>query len=136
MTTFRCEEVRLRTDISSRVGLGVVFLGMAAFCAYAAVDGAGIFGVIAASVCISIWLYWATLELVIGPDMVIVRRFWRSAWQARRSTVTAETSLGGETKLARCLRLHSEDEVRPFEMLQSLFGEAALSQAQLMLEKP
>jgi hypothetical protein len=133
MTIFRCDEVRLTIDLSSRVGLGIVFLGLAVFCVYAVTAGAGFLGVIGACVWIGAWLYYATLEVVISPEVVVIRRFWRSIWQARRSTVSAEIARGGNINTHRCLRLTSEAEARPFDMLQSLFGKNALQQAQLML---
>jgi hypothetical protein len=133
MTTFPSEDLRLRTDTSSRVGLGVIFIGMAAFCAYSVVDGAGFSAIVGACICIGAWLYYATLEIVIGPNIVVVRRFWRAIWQSKRSSVSAKIARGGEAKTHRCLRLTSEEESRPFDMLQSLFGKNALEQAQLML---
>ena len=130
MTTFRSEEeARLNTDVSSRVGLGLVFLGMAAFCAYAAFDGATVLGVFGAIAFVCVWLYYVSLEIVITHDMVFVRRFWRPVWQARRSTVAANFAMGGDLKSNRCLRLSSPDQKKSFDMLQSLFGKAAIREA-------
>ncbi|MBO9580025.1 MAG: hypothetical protein J7498_03965 [Sphingobium sp.] len=125
--------MRLATGASSRIGLAVIFLGAALLSAYAALGGAILSGLLSALIWISAWLYYATLEIRIGPDRVIVRRFWRPIWQAQRAGIVVSDARGGDLKAHSCLLFSSPEQEASFEMLQSLFGKAAIGKVKEML---
>ena len=122
------------TNLSSRLGLGIICLGLAALCLVAAFEAAvdGAYGDTALALApatgfTAMWLYYATISVVVTSEFVEVRRYWRPVWRSARHKVTARIGRGGEMKTHTVLILESPEN-RPIEPMRTLFGKQTLSQ--------
>jgi hypothetical protein len=127
------------TDVSTKLGLGVICLGISGICLVGSVQsifegslGGAVLGVASATAFTFMWLYYATVTVVVTNDTVEVKRFWRPVWRAARKDVSARVGRGGEMKTHTALILESPGN-RPIELVRTQFGKQALGQVASLL---
>jgi hypothetical protein len=116
-----------RTDLSSRLVLGIISGFFVAMGALATLDGAIIIGPVVAAVGMGFWLHYVTLNLCITKNEVFVRRYGRNVFSANISEVHAEIGKGGELRTHTVLILEAAGQKR-IELLRTLFGRKALGE--------
>jgi len=115
------------TDISSRIVLGVIFGFAVALGIGAVLDGAYILGLIGVLIGFGAWLYYASLQVTVGSERVVVRRYGIVIFSAPRASVRASVGRGGELKTHTALLLEAPGQKR-IELLRTLFGKKTLTE--------
>jgi hypothetical protein len=121
-----------RTDLSSRLVLGIIFGFFVVIGTLATFDGAIIVGPLVAAVGIGLWLHYATLNVCITKNKVVVRRYGRNVFSANISEVHAEIGKGGELRTHTVLTLEATGQKR-IELLRTLFGRNHLQEMAMLL---
>jgi hypothetical protein len=116
-----------RTDLSSRLVLGIISGFFVVMGALATLDGAIIIGPVVAAVGMGFWLHYATLNVCITKSEVVVRRYGRNVFSAKIGEVHAEIGKGGEMRTRTVLILEAAGQKR-VELLRTLFGRKSLGE--------
>jgi hypothetical protein len=120
------------TDLSSRIGLGVVFSFAVALGIGAALEGAYLLGLVCTLLGAGVWLYYASLRVTVTAEQVLVRRFGLLIFSAPRASVRASLGRGGELKTHTALLLEAPNQ-RRIELLRTLFWRKTLTELAQML---
>jgi hypothetical protein len=121
------------TDLSSQIGLGVIFGFAVALGVGAAFEGAYVLGLVCIVIGLGTWLYYASLRVTVSSKSVVVRRYGIVVFSAPRESVRASVGHGGELKTHTALLLEAPGQKR-VELLRTLFGRKTLSELAELLE--
>ena len=120
-------------DLSSRIGLGVIFGLAVALGVGATLEGSYLLGLVGIVAGLGAWLYYGSLRVTVNSESVVVRRYGIVIFSAPRASVRASIGRGGELKTHTAVLLEASGQKR-IELLRTLFGRKALTELARALE--